>query len=197
MREHDPMTNEYSESWDSGTYQTGPSKPLKRQSVLITVLLMSVIFLGGIASALGVMNVHLLIRLTQQQSGQVDMAVEQTNGVTEASYDFFHSEEPVETCVPEEETLATRLGFRVQELNALCRQYWDLSFGLQVIAVTDAACQLQESDILTAINDQPLTTLSQLYSIISAAKESDVLQLDVLRAGQQLTIELTVKLPEG
>jgi hypothetical protein len=60
MREPNNIPNEYGESWDDGTYQTGATAQGKRQSGLITGLLIATIFLGGIASALGVMNVRLL-----------------------------------------------------------------------------------------------------------------------------------------
>lgn len=66
MHEQNPNFNETIPCHDSGTYQTGPSKPPKRPSVLITVLLMGVIFLGGIASSLGVMNFRLINRLMAQ-----------------------------------------------------------------------------------------------------------------------------------
>lgn len=59
--------NEYVESWDAGTYQTGNTTPPKRSSLLVSVLLMLVIFLGGIASALGLVNMRLLIALQKAQ----------------------------------------------------------------------------------------------------------------------------------
>lgn len=61
-----PNENKHSENWDTGTYQTGPARPNKGQSVMITVLLMAVIFLGGLASALGVMNIRLISQLMEQ-----------------------------------------------------------------------------------------------------------------------------------
>lgn len=48
------------------TYQTGRTNPPKRRSGLIALLLIGVIFFGGIASAMSVMN----IRLTQQLQAQ-------------------------------------------------------------------------------------------------------------------------------
>lgn len=59
--------NEYFEVWDAGTYQTGNTTPPKKSSPLVAVLLMLVIFLGGIASALGIINLRLLAQLQQQQ----------------------------------------------------------------------------------------------------------------------------------
>lgn len=56
---------EYLESWDAGTYQTGNTTPPKRSNPLTAVLLMLVIFLGGIASALGLVNLRLLMALQE------------------------------------------------------------------------------------------------------------------------------------
>ena len=60
--------NEYMDVWDAGTYQTGNTTPPKKSNPLVAVLLMLVIFLGGIASALGIINLRLLAQLQQQQT---------------------------------------------------------------------------------------------------------------------------------
>lgn len=66
MRHQNNIPNESPEIWDDGTYQTGATPNGKRQSALITGLLITTIFFGGIASALGIMNVRLLQQLSQQ-----------------------------------------------------------------------------------------------------------------------------------
>ena len=53
------------EPWDRDSYETGSTKPPKSRSGLLSVLLVAVILLGGITSALGIMN----IRLFQQLNG--------------------------------------------------------------------------------------------------------------------------------
>ncbi len=78
MAKNDSIQNE--NNWDSGTYQTGSSNPGKGNSGLVTVLLVAVIFLGGMASALGLMNVRLLAQLTQQQNAVLPMSVDATTG---------------------------------------------------------------------------------------------------------------------
>lgn len=52
--------------WDAGTYQTGSTTPPKRVSGPVTVLLLLVIFLGGIASGLGLVNFKLIQQLSSQ-----------------------------------------------------------------------------------------------------------------------------------
>lgn len=78
MREQHTNENDFWENGESGTYQTGSSKPRKGQSALITGLLMATIFLGGLASALGVMNIRLLTQLLQQQTDEAYLPVDST-----------------------------------------------------------------------------------------------------------------------
>lgn len=61
---------EYSEVWDAGTYQTGNTTPPKNGNPVVTVLLILVIFLGGIASAMGIINLRLLAALNAQKPQQ-------------------------------------------------------------------------------------------------------------------------------
>lgn len=60
------IPNEHPQVWDDGTYKTGAPAREKRASALVAGLLAGVIFLGGLASALGVMNIRLLTKLKQQ-----------------------------------------------------------------------------------------------------------------------------------
>ena len=70
----------YPEALDTGTYQTGNTTPPKKGNLLVTVLLMLVIFLGGIASALGIINLRLLAQLQAQQPTEtVPVKVQQGN----------------------------------------------------------------------------------------------------------------------
>ena len=51
------------DSWNPDSYKNGSTKPPKSYGGLIALLLVAVIFLGGIASALGIMNVKLFRQL--------------------------------------------------------------------------------------------------------------------------------------
>ena len=54
--------------WDRDCYETGSTNPPKNRGGLIAVLLIAVIFLGGIASALGLLNVKLFAELNTQNT---------------------------------------------------------------------------------------------------------------------------------
>lgn len=190
MRQQNTPTNEYPESWDCGTYQTGVSKPKKSQSVLITLLLMAVILLGGLASVLGVMNVRLLSKLVQQQEAVLPLSLD--NSTVGAQIDV-RGNESYSVQRPGQNTLERQLGFRVREINEFCRKYWKLNGGLEVIAVTDSECSLQEGDILVCVDGQELTDASQLYDAIDRSQTGGSLRLQILRGRQSFTVELTVE----
>ena len=78
MREKNNIPTEEIESWDDGTYQTGAAQPGKGQSGLIAGLLAATIFLGGIASALGIMNIRLLRQLDRQKDPVLPVTADAT-----------------------------------------------------------------------------------------------------------------------
>lgn len=66
MAKQKPEIDDSLPQWDSGTYQTGSTQPPKAASGIFTVLLVLVIFLGGLVSGLGLINVRLIRQLSQQ-----------------------------------------------------------------------------------------------------------------------------------
>ena len=70
MNEQDWTKETGPDPWESCSYQTGRTRPPKSRSGLIAVLLAIVIFLGGIASALGILNIHLFRQIDQNPEGE-------------------------------------------------------------------------------------------------------------------------------
>lgn len=62
-RNHDEEEKTRCTPWDQGVYQTGSTRPPKSHGGLIAFLLIAVIFLGGIASALGILNIKLFHKI--------------------------------------------------------------------------------------------------------------------------------------
>ncbi len=62
----------HNEPWDPSIYGTGRTKPPKSHGGLIAVLLVIVIFLGGLVSVLGIMNVKLFTKLQSQSEEPQD-----------------------------------------------------------------------------------------------------------------------------
>ena len=66
VREEDP--------WEENSWQTGSTNPPKSRGGMVAVLLVLVIFLSGIVTVLGILNVKLFRQLKQQES-QEDLAI--------------------------------------------------------------------------------------------------------------------------
>ncbi len=63
MNEKDWITENSPDAWENSFYQTGSTRPKKSRSGIIAVLLAAVIVLGGIVSALGLLNIRLFQKL--------------------------------------------------------------------------------------------------------------------------------------
>ena len=74
---HDP--------WERDSYETGSTKPPKSRGGLIAVLLIAVIFLGGISSVLSVMNIKLFRQLNKKDGS--DMSFFETSATEDTEID--------------------------------------------------------------------------------------------------------------
>ena len=72
MLDHHRNTEEY-DSWEEGSYRTGRTNPPKSRRGLVAVLMAAVIFLGGIVSVLGFLNIHLFRRLQSEPPENEDL----------------------------------------------------------------------------------------------------------------------------
>ena len=77
------FNNEYHDPWDQGTYQTGSTNPPKSRSGLVAVLLIIVIFLAGITSILGILNIKLFSALNSQTDNTVSLSLQAGNDTTD------------------------------------------------------------------------------------------------------------------
>lgn len=73
MAKHKPEIEELLPEWDQGTYQTGSTTPPKESNGTLTVLLLLVILLGGMASALGILNIRLVRQMADRPGATVDV----------------------------------------------------------------------------------------------------------------------------
>ena len=157
MREQNNIPNEYPESWDDGTYQTGAAQPGKGQSMVITALLAATIFLGGIASALGVMNVRLLRQLVQQESPVLPVAVDSNS----PSENFLRENPGQAPVVPQERHLELQVG-----ASGLARAE---AVTAQIKAVTDAGEQVSGAALIMSADGYLLTDASLVDNALSIA----------------------------
>ena len=76
------FNNEFPDPWDQGTYQTGSTNPPKSRSGLVAVLLIIVIFLAGITSFLGILNIKLFSALNSQPDNTVSLSLQAGSDTT-------------------------------------------------------------------------------------------------------------------
>ena len=158
-------------------YRTGRTQPQKSNRGLIAVLLICVIFLSGLVSVLGLMNIRLLNLLKQQDTG--------------APVAFSGGEGSHE--IADDAPSLTLGGMQVQELPDLYRQLSGLPEGLYISHVQAGShahtLGIVPGDVLVCVDATPISTLDTLQPL---TEERDRVQITVFREGKQLPFTLTL-----
>lgn len=202
----DDFKTEYPDPWDQGFYQTGSTNPPKSHSGLVAFLLIAVIFLAGISSFLGFMNVQLFSALMEQSGGNVSMALRpdcktsQTPTVSSTAPD-----EPTNYAEPEcNQSPAPKqigMGFTGEPISALYQYYYHLPEGMFITEVTEgsnAAMQgLTSGDILVTLDGATVTTADELTAFLYDYQVGDTLEAVIYRSQKYHTITLTVEEAKG
>lgn len=139
-------------------YRTGQTQPRKSSRGLIAFLLICVIFLCGVVSVLGMMNIKLLHMLRDDKETPLSFAA---GDIT-----------PIE---PEGDSL-TLGGITVQELPDLYRQIEDLPKGLYVVDAPHNG-PVAPGDILISFNRSVVGSLSVLNALQNTCKAGQRIEL--------------------
>ena len=91
--------HKYEQPWDDGVYGTGPTEPPKNRGGLIALLLILIIFLCGIVTVLGILNVRLFNQLSRQEEDYLSIAV------VDETLEEAEPEPAMEEVIPEAEAL--------------------------------------------------------------------------------------------
>ena len=150
-------------------YRTGQTKPSKSIRGLIAFLLICVIFLGGLVSLLGVMNIHLLSKL-QDTSHHAPLSFAQGDAAPAI----------------EDSPSLTVEGFVFQELPTVYQQMYDLPAGLYVVDAPHNS-PVKEGDVLISFNGTPVPTLSLLDSLYTSRPQGAEMILTFHREGATFT----------
>lgn len=181
MKEKKPQTTEVDqwEAWAQRTYRTGGTQPPKSHGGLIAFLLVLVIFLCGVSTALGLMNIHLFRQLNAM--------------VAPANPPVVFSRE--NAAFDQEESAP--LGFIGQTVSDFWQNYHDLPQGVyitQVIPESDAYAQgVHPGDILISFNHIPVTDTETLQSLLAEYTAGDCVLLCIYRAGQELELSIILQ----
>ena len=135
---------------DEHAYRTGRTDPAKSSRGLIAVLLILVIFLGGLVSALSIMNIHLFRQLNNTKAAPLSFAA----GENAQAY---------------EDCLALA-GMALQEPDPVYQQLHELPQGLYVARVeSDSQAEklgIQPGDVIVSLDNTPVSTLEAMKEYI-------------------------------
>lgn len=178
---------DYRDPWDRGTYQTGFTEPPKNHNALVALLLVLVIFLAGIVSILGFLNVKLFAELSKQKKESVSLSVQDG---TETTTD------------PHSETITSTGGkpdiaIDGEAVISFYQRYYRLPEGMFITDVqpdSNAAVNgLKEGDILISLDGTQITDMESLDAFLSTCQVGDSIEATIYRSRQQLTLELTIE----
>ena len=142
-------------------YRTGQTQPDKSFRGLIAFLLICVIFLTGVVSVLGLMNVHLSRLLQQKEQTPLSFAQGDT------------------APAPEGETL-TLSGITLQELPPIYQQLYELPAGLYVVDAPENGT-VQPGDVLIRFNNAAVGSLAALNALQTNCQTGQQVELQFHR----------------
>ena len=82
-----------------------------------------------------------------------------------------------------------------QRYNSLYSSYYGMPLGAYVYSVENGSCAaragIQAKDIITALGDTPITGYTDLTSALHSFSAGDTAQVQIYRAGEELTLSIT------
>lgn len=173
--------------YDDREYRTGATQPPKTHGGLIAVLLILVIFLGGISSILGLMNIQLFRQLNQLEE----------SGISPVCFsDMAEQTIPART----QHGGGAYLGFTGDEVPRFWQMYRKLPQGIYISCVEEGSAAQQQGivpgDILISFDGQRLTDNDMLIKIMENKAPGDRVSMLFYRNGKQFPITLTLEAAE-
>ena len=160
-------------------YRTGRTQPRKSSNGLIAALLICIIFLCGVISAMGLMNIRLTKLLANNQQEGPPLSFSQG-----------------EATLPTGAEHTAWMGMVLQELPGVYQQIYDLPQGLFISQVNEDSpagkLGIQPGDVLVTFGGASLTTLSQLDAMKALYKPGDQVELCISRDGQALRVTMSL-----
>lgn len=166
-------------------YRTGRTEPRKNHRGIIAFLLILVIFLCGIVSALGLMNIR-LFRLLEQMGAK-----------EETPLSFSQETDPT---LGESAAALQIWGMSCAEPGEVYRELYDLPQGLYIAQVAEDSpadrAGIAPGDVLVALDGQDVTDLESLQTVAKAFSGTTV-TATINRAGvkSQHSLVLTGETP--
>lgn len=168
----------------TGTYETGVTQPGKSYRGVIAVLLMAVIFLSGVVTALGLMNVRLFRELKTDGTDQpapVSFEAPAANGEDISPYVRMD----VGTQIPE-------LGIWYVMVSGICNQYYEIPMGPMVTSVTGLVKDsgIRAGDVLCSVKGQSVEKAEDLLAVLELCENGEQVQITFYRPSEEKEMEV-------
>lgn len=161
-------------------YSTGSTRPKKDRKGLVTFLLICVIFLGGLVTALGLINIHLFHKLDAAKDAVAEVSFRQGEALPHGAF------------IEEMPACLELGGMKLLEVSTAYRNLYSLPIGLFVAQVFPGsqahAFSIEAGDLLVAVNGTPVHSLDALRSALTPQSE-----LTFVRRGQENTYLFSFK----
>lgn len=158
-------------------YRTGQTHPGESNRGLVTVLLICVIFLTGLSSVMGLLNIRLFNQLNDQPSpDKPPLSFSKDDAATNPATDIGPT--------------ITVMQMTLLALSNMDCQIYNLPEGLYVCHMEQSSpavtVGIEVGDVLIAIDDTAVTSLAQAESLLSQLP----VQLTLYRDGKTFTVTL-------
>lgn len=164
-------------------YRTGSTTPPKSHGGIVAVLLVAVIFLTGVSTALGLLNIRLF--------KQIEAQGEELSPVS-----FSQAGSPEETAATDTAAHFAALGIKGQSLSPFYQVYYHLPQGLYITEVTpgsDASAKgIMPGDVLMSVDDLPVTSEEALGQMLAACAPGETVRLAVCRDDRTKLLEVEI-----
>ena len=158
---------------------------------MIAVLLMLVIFLGGVATLMGVMNVRLFQMLEAQQQAKDAYLYADEALATQAT-----DSRQEDSC----EVTVALLGIKGQTVSKFDRRFFQLPQGYLVTDLTeDSVAQqagIRTGDVIVGVESQPVLNCDDLSDLLEQLQPGQTVKLQVYRRQLEQEMDMIVIIPE-
>lgn len=160
-------------------YQTGPTDPPKSHHKLLAILLVLVIFLGGLATVLGILNIRLFHRLSLQDRGDAPITFTQEETYQEEAGDAAGYD---------------ALGLATETVTPFLQSYYDLPAGVYITHVEEGSAAqkagLFTGDIILEVGDTPTPDQQTLQDLLKELPQGKEFSLTVYQDEEEKTLNL-------
>lgn len=179
----------HNDPWDRDFYETGSTRPPKNHGGLVAFLLVLAIFLGGLTTFLGVLNIRLFRMLTiaQEEKRGEEIQMVQWNSTADTT-------EPTESTMSQQQEHTDVMGMECVTVSNFDRRYYRLPQGCLVMEVEENSLAGQagfcSGDVILSLNGRAVQSTEELLSVLD--QSGGEIRFVVYRShtNQKITIEM-------